>query len=174
VGCIADVDRRGEPGEGDGDMTFRTAAAMVASGSVLALVSCASGPANGFTKHKTFRMDPDNRPVAVDQSLPFEHKRLLYGAVTQAERQARKGNYYTFFWNVEDKSRPVELKFEYRQSATGFAVHTQRVEVPGKTRTVRFAVIGDEFKRNGSILGWKCTLLQGGVVLDEEKSFLWE
>jgi hypothetical protein len=53
-------------------------------------------------------------------------------------------------------------------------VHTQRVEVPGKTRTVRFAVIGDEFKRNGSILGWKCTLLRGGVVLDEEKSALWE
>ena len=57
---------------------------------------------------------------------------------------------------------------------TGTLAGAQRVELPAKTRTVRFAVIGDEFKRNGSILGWRCTLLQGGVVLGEEKSFLWE
>jgi hypothetical protein len=38
----------------------------------------------------------------------------------------------------------------------------------------RFEVVGDEFRRNGAILGWKCTLLQGGQVLDERKSYLWE
>lgn len=155
-------------------MTIRTAAVTLTAGSILALASCASGPANGFTKHKIFRMDPDNRPVAMDQSLPFEHKRLLYGAVTQEERQARKGNYYTFFWRVADRSRPVTLRFDYRQSATGFTVHSKQLEAPARDGIARFEVVGDEFRRNGSILGWKCTLLQGGEMLDERKSYLWE
>ena len=155
-------------------MTCRPAALLSACCALATLASCASGPANGFTKQKIFRLDPDNRPVAVDQSLPFEHKRLLRGAVSNAERQARKGNYYTFFWRVEDRSRPVTLRFEYRQAGTGFDVHTQQQELPAKAGVARFQVVGDEYRRNGSVIGWKCTLLQGGAVLDERKSYLWE
>ncbi len=156
-------------------MSFRPAAILFAVAVLLA--SCASTPEVGFSKVKIYRLDPDKRPDMADPALAFEYKHHMYGAVTATDRDARRGNYYTFFWNTPDLTRPVTVKFEYRQSQTGFAVHTLEsvtTELKGGTNTTRFEVAGEDYKRRGKLLGWKATLIQGGKVISVKKSYLWD
>ena len=144
---------------------------------VLALwstVSCASRPATGITRVKIYRLDPTAVPDAAEPSIPFEQKHYLYGAVSDEDREARRGNYYSVFFRTADHSTPVRARFAYRQSATGFKVHVQEADVDPRAGVVRFAVSGDEYRQRGRLLGWNVTLTQGGHALGEHKSYLWD
>lgn len=142
---------------------------------VVALSSCASKP-QGFTKVKIYRLNPDARVVSVDPSIPFEQQHLLYGAVTKEERDARRGTYYTFFWNTQDVSQPAKLRFEYLQSATGFQKKQMVVDIEkvSHSNVTKLQITGPDFLKDGKVLAWCATLIQGGKEIAQEKSALWE
>src|SRR5689334_15484973 len=87
------------------------------------LASCAgSRPESGITRVKIYRLDPQETPAAAEPAISFEQKHYLYGAVSENDREARRGNYYTVFFRTPDRSAPVHARFDYRQAATGFRV----------------------------------------------------
>ena len=155
-------------------MTFRSLLRLLPVLAVMALPACASKP-QGFTKVKIYRLNPEARITAVDPSIPFEQQHLLYGAVTKDDREARKGNYYSFFWKAEDQTQPVKLRFEYRQSVTRSAVKRQEVEITGVKRNnvTRLQITGEEYLTSGKILAWRAVLLQGGKEIGSTQSFMW-
>lgn len=158
-------------------MTFRSVLRLLPALAVAALFSsCASKPSTGITKVKIYRLDPAKRVVAVDPSIPFEQLHRLYGAVTTVEREARRGNYYTFFWKAQDTKNPVQLKFEYLQSATGFAVKVKTLDIKEvhHSNVTELAVIGNEYIQGGKVLAWRATLSQNGTVIGRRQSSLWE
>ncbi len=155
-------------------MTFRSLLRLLPVLAAAALSSCASSP-QGFTKVKIYRLHPSARITAVDPSIPFEQQHLLHGAVSTAERDARQGNYYTFFWNADDRSQPVTLRFEYRQSTTRSAVKSQEIAVsPVKRHNVtRVHIVGPDFVAAGKVLAWRAVLVQGGKEIASTQSFMW-
>ena len=158
-------------------MTLRSVLHCALCAAAFVFASCSTHQSGeAISRVKIYRMDPDKKPDAADPAIAFEHRHRLYGAVSEADRRARKGNYYTFFWSVPDTSRPVTVKFEYRQSATGFQTHQQNVVITDVTKQnkTEFSVVGDAFRENGRILGWRATLVQGGKVVGEKKSYLWD
>jgi outer membrane biogenesis lipoprotein LolB len=155
-------------------MTFRSFLRLLPVFAAAVLASCATKP-QGFTKVKIYRLDPDARITAVDPSIPFEQQYLLHGAVTTEERSARKGNYYTFFWKVDDRSQPVKLRFEYRQSATRSAVKKQEIDISDVQRSnvTKLQITGEDFLTSGKVLAWRAVLLQGGKEIASTQSFMW-
>ena len=155
-------------------MSFSAAVRLFLAPVALLVASCASHPATGITRVKIYRLDPSAVPEAAEPAIPFEQQHYLYGAVSEEDREARRGNYYTVFFKTADKSTQVRARFEYRQATTGFQVHVKEVEVPAKGGRVRFEVTGRDFKERGRLLGWHCTLTQGRHVIGERKSYLWD
>ncbi len=155
-------------------MTFRSLLRLLLVLAAAALSACASKP-QGFTKVKIYRLDPMARITALDPSIPFEQRYLLHGAVTTEDRLARQGNYYTFFWNTGDRSQPVTLRFEYRQSTTRSAVKRKEVEIADVRRqnVTRIPVTGEEYFAAGKVLAWRAVLLQGGKEIASTQSFMW-
>ena len=140
----------------------------------LCLLSCATRPESGITRVKIYRLDPDAKPDAIEPAIAFEQKHYLYGAVSDADIAARRGNHYTIFFKTPDRATPVRARFEYRQSATGFKVFTKEVDVEPRGGQVRFEVTGQEYRERGRLLGWHVTLTQGGHLIGERKSYLWD
>ena len=140
----------------------------------LCLVSCATRPDTGITRVKIYRLDPGAEPDTVESAIRFEQKHYLYGAVSDEDREARRGNYYTVFFRTPDRITPVRARFEYRQAATGFKVFAKEVDVEPKHGVVRFEVTGQDYRERGRLLGWRVTLAQNGQPVGERKSYLWD
>ena len=105
----------------------------------------------------------------------FQERHLLYGAITQEEREQRAGHYYVFLWKTKDKISPAEIVFEFRQQLTGSEVNTVSVTVdePEKNNTTKIAVTGDIYVTGGPVTSWKVSIVQSGQEVASEKSYLW-
>lgn len=148
----------------------------------LLMVACSS-PSNvadaggKIWKVKYYHLASIGTPIpSADPSIPFERDYHLYGAISNKQREARVGNYYSVMWKVTDRSQPVKVRLEYRQQATGLAVKTKEMDVPAvdKNNVTRFAVIGEEYSTNGPVTAWRVSLVRGKQVLAESKSYLWD
>lgn len=156
---------------------------LIRLGCVLAtfgiLTSCSSvckGPGGEVTKVKIYRLNPAQRfQPQTDRAIRFEQERLLYGAVTQAERAKRTGQYYSILWRVNDRSQPVTVRFEYRKQNTGLKIHTKEEEVSNvqSKNVTHLEVTGPEFHDDGAVTAWRVTLLRGKEELAHADSFLW-
>lgn len=142
------------------------------------VVSCSSarvGDGATISKIKYYNLTPE-RPLNVsDPAIMFERQHHLYGAVTKAEVMNRGGHYYTVFWKAEDRTQPVTVRFEYRQSSDGLVTRTKEVEVVdiGRANTTKFQVTGEEYHAHGRITSWRITLLRGKHELVSQTSYLW-
>src|SRR4051794_14294915 len=59
--------------------------------------------------------NPNNPTTGIaEASLGFERTYRLYGAITNADRNQRYGNYLDFFWRVKRPAN-VTVRLEYRQ-----------------------------------------------------------
>lgn len=160
--------------DGLSGMNCKTAVRLLPVMLVLGLASCAAPVTSGITRVKIYRLDPGATPDSAEPSIPFEQKHYLYGAVSEADREARRGNYYTVFFKTPDRQTPVQATFEYRQQATGFKVFAKSASVEPRSGKVRFQVSGDEYRERGKLLGWRVTLKQGGQLIGQRKSYLWD
>ncbi len=113
---------------------------------------------------------------AEDPMVHFERRHLLHGAIYLSEQRARYGSYYTVFWEAEDRSRPVTIRFEYRLEKSAAATRVREIEVLdiGRKNVSKFSVIGDEFQTEGKVVAWRATVIRDDQVLASHASFLWD
>ncbi len=140
------------------------------------LLSACSGPADPLVV-KQFLLR-DQVPRTADEPMArMEKSRRLRGAVSLEERRQRLGQYYTLIWHDagEAENGPVQLIFQYQQGATASLVKRMTRDYPAETThgKAEFAIIGDDFFKNGRVLTWKATLLRGGREVASEQSYLW-
>jgi hypothetical protein len=108
-------------------------------------------------------------------AITFERQYRLFGAVTKLDQHERFGNYFDFFWRVQQPA-DVTVRLEYRQEKLHAHVQAQEVycgEVRGSHKT-EFRVVGDDYFDGGRVIAWRCLLISGGRIVAEDRSFLWE
>lgn len=153
---------------------------VLAAGLGLLLASCSTksvGSGATITKVNPYHLkDANARVPAGDPAINFEKDSILHGAISNEERAARQGNYFTVFWKVEDRSQPVVVRLEYRQKGSGLTVKTVEQEVTDVSRSnvTKFAFIGEDYVANGPITSWRASIVRGGQVLVSYNSYLWE
>ena len=149
-----------------------------------------------FRKTKLFYLDPNppkakhsisqalsanannpNNPTSgiAEASIGFERTYRLYGAITQADKNQRYGNYMDFFWRVK---RPAKVtgRLEYRQEKLRAFVQAREVSYSNATgnNKTEFAIIGDDYFEDGRVTAWRCLLIENGKIVAENRSYLWE
>jgi hypothetical protein len=108
-------------------------------------------------------------------AITFERQYRLFGAVTKLDQHQRFGNYFDFFWRLKHPA-DVTVRLEYRQEKLHAHVQAQEVsysDVHGNQKT-EFKVIGDDYFDGGRVIAWRCLLINGGKIVAENRSFLWE
>ena len=121
-------------------------------------------------------LDPSARIETPDEMVRFEPRHRLYGAVSNEERRAREGHYYTFPWRTTDKTSDAALLFEYRQENTGAEVHALRVPIENVRRknVTHIEIIGEPYTLNGKVTAWRATIERNGSAAASKQSYLWE
>ncbi len=111
-----------------------------------------------------------------ERLIQSETKKRMWGAISNTERRERLGNYYTVHWKTSDTTTPAKVKIEYRQANTGSKIFTQEVDYPAPARSnkTEFTVIGEAYHTQGRVVSWRIQVIQGGQVIGEETSFLWD
>ena len=118
-----------------------------------------------------------NSPTAgiAEASIGFERTYRLYGAITNADKNQRYGNYLDFFWRVKRPAN-VTVRLEYRQEKLRSFVQAREISyqnVKGNMKT-EFAIIGDDYFADGRVTAWRCLLIENGKIVAENRSYLWE
>jgi hypothetical protein len=118
-----------------------------------------------------------NSPTAgiAEASIGFERTYRLYGAITNADRNQRYGNYFDFFWRVKRPAN-VTMRLEYRQEKLRAFVQAREISyanAKGNYKT-EFAIIGDDYFQDGRVIAWRCLLIENGHIVAENRSYLWE
>ena len=121
--------------------------------------------------------DPNNNPTAGIAVAPLEFERTyrLHGAITNADRNQRYGNYFDFFWRVKRPAN-VTVRLEYRQEKLRSFVQAREISyenAKGNMKT-EFTVIGDDYLQDGRVTAWRCLLIEDGKIVAENRSYLWE
>jgi len=142
---------------------------------VTLLAACQGGPDTAIQRVDYFHLKALQTERTDNPMINHQPRQFLHGAISQEERRARLGNYYTVRWAVDDRSLPVTLRFEYRQANVGSEVREQTVTINQISRTnkTEFQVTGDDYLSDGRVLAWRLSLEQDGVILGQESSFLW-
>lgn len=109
------------------------------------------------------------------ESIYFERRHLLYGAITGSDTRDRYGDYYTFFWRAK---RPANLtvRLEYRQQKTGGLVQAREVDYPAAhgSYATRFTINGDDYLEQGRVSAWRVLLIENHqTVVAFNQSYLW-
>ncbi len=121
--------------------------------------------------------DPNNNPtngIAV-APLSFERTYRLHGAITEADRNQRYGNYFDFFWRLKRPANVI-IRLEYRQEKLRAFVQAREISyenAKGNMKT-EFTVIGDDYLQDGRVTAWRCLLIENGKIVAETRSYLWE
>lgn len=120
--------------------------------------------------------DPNNPNAGIaEASLGFERTYRLYGAITNADKYHRYGNYLDFFWRVKRPAN-VTVRLEYRQEKLRAFVQAREVSYAnarGNYKT-EFAIVGDDYFPDGRVTAWRCLLIENGKIVAENRSYLWE
>lgn len=127
-----------------------------------------------FRKAKTMLHDRENAKPTLDPMIIFERQRLNFGAVSDIDREQRYGHYFTFFWRTK-RPADVTIRLEYRQQNLGAYVQAKELfykDAKGSVKT-DFSVIGDDYKQEGKITGWRALLIENGKIVALSQSFLW-
>jgi hypothetical protein len=133
-----------------------------------------SNATNDPTSQATGKSKQKSTGAVQDASITFERQYRLFGAVTRLDQRQRFGDYFDFFWRAK-KSAPVTVRLEYRQEKLHAHVQGQEVfldTVHGHQKT-SFKVVGDDYFDNGRVVAWRCLLIENGVIVAENRSYLW-
>ena len=126
---------------------------------------------------KQFQLRDQERDSTAEPMARMEKERRLRGAVSMAERRDRLGQYYTLLWHdpAGAGSGSAEVVLEYRQGGSASRVKRMSQSFPAAdpSGTASFAVIGDDYFKNGRVLAWRASLTRAGRVIAVRKSYLW-
>lgn len=106
-----------------------------------------------------------------------ERLHRLHGAVSEEERELRKGHYYTVEWEgpAGMESLPVRLVLEYRQAASGSQILRQEQTFPPADRgRAEFIINGEAYRKGGRVLAWRLLLYRGSELAASRESYLWD
>ncbi len=120
-------------------------------------------------------MFTSTNPGIAEASMNFESTYRLYGAITEADKRQRMGNYFDFFWRAKRPANVI-VRLEYRQDKLRSFVQAREVSYPnakGNYKT-EFAVIGDDYLNDGRVIAWRCLLIENGRIVAQNLSYLWE
>lgn len=115
------------------------------------------------------------RSSGQDASIAFERQYRLFGAVTAFDQRQRFGNYFDFFWRAKHPA-DVTVRLEYRQEKLRAFVQAREISyrhAEGTSHT-EFAIVGDDYFDDGAVIAWRCLLIEGGRIVAENRSYLWE
>jgi hypothetical protein len=130
----------------------------------------------GFKITKVHEVRNDESYKSGDnKALEFEQKYWNYGAVTEQQKKDRRGHYFVFSWAAQGTASDVTARFEYRQSKSKEKIRVLEVQYPTVNGSERasYSVVGDAYAMYGPVYSWRFTLLRGGQVVAEKKSFVW-
>jgi hypothetical protein len=70
----------------------------------------------------------------------------------------------------------VDVVFQYQQGASGSRVKRMTKQFPANAAdgTAEFAVVGDDYLKNGRVLAWQATVSRGGQEIASKRSYLWQ
>ena len=120
--------------------------------------------------------DPNSPTAGIAVApLEFERSYRLHGAITNADKSQRYGNYFDFFWRLKRPAN-VTVRLEYRQEKLRSFVQAREISyenAKGNMKT-EFTVIGDDYLQDGRVTAWRCLLIENGKIVAENRSYLWE
>lgn len=121
--------------------------------------------------------DPNNDPTAGVAVAPlgFERSYRLHGAITNADKFQRYGNYFDFFWRAKRPGN-ITVRLEYRQEKLRSFVQAREISYENAKGNIKteFTVIGDDYLQDGRVTAWRCLLIENGRIVAENRSYLWE
>jgi hypothetical protein len=120
--------------------------------------------------------NPNNPTVGIaEASLGFERTYRMYGAISNADRNQRFGNYMDFFWRVKRPAN-VTIRLEYRQEKLRAFVQAREISYANAKGNYKseFNIIGDDYFQDGRVIAWRCLLIENGHIVAENRSYLWE
>ncbi len=125
---------------------------------------------------KEFQLRDQIQNSVEEPMVRMEKSRRLRGAVSMEERRGRLGQYYTMTWNDTTNQGEVSVIFQYQQGATASLVKRMVRNFPASATSgkAEFAIIGDDYFKNGRVLAWKATLQRGKVIIATRQSYLWQ
>lgn len=127
-----------------------------------------------FRKTIAFLNDPEFDKPSYDPMINFERQRINFGAINGYERRLRYGHYYKFFWHSKRKA-DLTVRFEYRQQNLGAFVQARELTYKGAigSQNSAFEVVGDDYRDEGRVSGWRVILIENGKIVGLNQSFLW-
>ncbi|MEM6883652.1 MAG: hypothetical protein AAF571_01375 [Verrucomicrobiota bacterium] len=122
-----------------------------------------------------FLNDPKVTKFGKEKSIEYEFKYFNHGAITKAQRYNREGQYYVVTWTNKGEPADYQLRIDYRQSKTRDKINTITIPYPNAKGTFKgtFSVTGDHYYMYGSILSWRISVVRDGVIVAQNKSFVW-
>jgi hypothetical protein len=122
-----------------------------------------------------FLNDPAKTATGGHKELEYEFKYFNHGAVTQAQRESRKGHYYVVNWSQGGAAEALTLRFDYRQQNTRDKVNTVEIPYPQARGSLKgtFAVTGESYRTHGDVISWRISVVRNGKIVAEQKSFVW-
>ena len=150
---------------------------LVCLAGALGFTSCTVKTGSHITKVNPYHLKPGYHPRTDEQMIDFEYRRKIHGAVTAEDFRDRYGNYFTVYWRSTHRGEPVTVKLHYRQAASGPKILVLEKTLPNPrpgVNSTNFEIIGDDYAKNGAVTQWKATMIQGGNIVDEFKSYLWQ
>ena len=111
-----------------------------------------------------------------DPMIRGERQRRMHGAISVAEQGEKLGYYYTVLWNDASAGDPGEVVFEYQQGATGSRVKRMSHTIPAGVSSgkAEFQILGEDYRKGGRVLAWRCKLIRGGREVASRQSYLWQ
>jgi len=126
------------------------------------------------TKVHEVRNDESYNPRRND-ALEFEKSYWSYGAITEEQKEAVRGQIYVISWRNAGPPDRFVTRFEYRQTKTRDRIKVQTLDHPvvnGNVRSI-FKVVGADYRQDGPVESWRFTVWRGNKIVGEEKSFIW-
>lgn len=97
---------------------------------------------------------------------------VLYGKLTNNERDSAIGHYIGV--RRKKSNKPAVVKLEYQLSNTGSQKHSNSHSFLKNESYHEFKFLGSSYLKSQRIVTWKISLLENGIVVDSQHSYLWE
>jgi hypothetical protein len=140
---------------------------------LLSLLSCGGSP---MLEVRPLHLREIGGDEGDDPMIRGERQRRMHGAISVAEQGQKLGYYYTVLWDDAAGSGPGEVVFEFQQGSTGSRVKrmTHRIPAGEGAGKAEFAIIGEDYRKGGRVLAWRCKLIRDGREVAAKQSYLWQ